>query len=179
MNTHEVANDHQTPDQTPPERDWQTLYAAERKRSRILGAATVAASLIAVGSVAWGFTANDNGGAAGPGRMGGPGVTNQFDPPSNGGAGGAGLPGGPRQDLASSLFSSDGAVNDEALQQFLSTLPGGADNLQHFLTTAVADGALTSDQAEQLVASSGRVSGSGTSSPSDVTPGTATADEDI
>ena len=176
MDTHELTNDHQTPDQTPPERDWQTLYTTERKRSRILGAATVAASLIAVGCATWGLTANDNGGAAGPGRMGGPRVTNQFAPPANGGAG---MPGGPGQDLASSLFSSDGTVNDEALQQFLSTLPGGADNLQQFLTMAVADGALTSDQAEQLVAASGRVMGSGTSSPSDVAPGTATADEDI
>ena len=157
----------QSPAQTPASRDWQKLYAAERKRSRILGAATVAASLIAVGSAAWGFTANDNAGAAGPGRPGGPGVTNQFAPPADGGTGTTAVPGGPGavipgQDLAARLFNSDGTVNDEALQSFLIAMPGAGANLEQFLATAVEAGTLTTEQADQLVAAAGKASGSST-----------------
>ncbi len=165
MDTHRLVDTEQTPTQTPAPRDWQELYAAERKRSRILGAATVAASLIAVGSAAWGFTANDNAGAAGPGRPGGPGVTNQFAPPADGGTGTTAVPGGPgagipSQDLAARLFNSDGTVNDEALQDFVSAMPGAGANLEQFLATAVQAGALTSEQADQLLAAAGTASGS-------------------
>ena len=34
---------------TPPTTDWHTLYTGERRRSRLLGATTVAVSLLAVG----------------------------------------------------------------------------------------------------------------------------------
>lgn len=171
----------------PDERDWQSLYSAERKRSRILGASTVAASLLAVGVGAWGLTQTDSAGTSGPSQFGGPGSTsqfapgngNQFAPPDNGqsgttdqfappGNGQSGTMSGPGQDLTDSLFDSDGSVNTDALQQLLSAMPGGAANLEQFLTMAVQNGQLTSEQADQLLAASTDNSGTQSTDTEDV-----------
>lgn len=167
MDTEELPQNNPSPDSPAPlDRDWPSMYSAERKRSRILGATTVAASLLAVGAGAWGLTqADSSAGTAGPGQFGGPGPTSQFTPPGTGQSGTTAVPGGPGagmpgQDLAASLFNSDGSVNSSALQQFLSAMPGGGANLEAFLGTAVQQGDLTSDQADQLLAASGTSTGS-------------------
>ena len=122
-----------------PESQWQTMYAAERKKARILGATTVAASLLAVGAGVWGLTANEA-----TAQTGGPG-TSQFGPPGTPGQNG---PMG--KDLSSMLFNTDGSVNTDLLQEFLTRMPGGGSGLQHFLEMAVSNGELTQAQADAI-----------------------------
>jgi len=129
---------------TPPTTDWHTLYTGERRRSRLLGATTVAVSLLAVA-------------AGGPGQMGpgmsqmGPGQGRpgqQFGQPNTTGQSQSQLD----QDLATMLFSSDGSVNQELLDEFVDRLPGGLDQ---FLQIAVQNGELTEDQAQALRTAAG------------------------
>ena len=126
-----------------PDTHWQNLYTGERRRSRLLGATTVAACLLAVAAGAWGLSNADAAGTVGPGtgRMG-PGQ-GQFGPPNTTGQSQGRLD----QDLSAMLFTSDGSVNDDLLQQFLSRLPGGLDQ---FLAIAVQNGDLTEEQAAAL-----------------------------
>lgn len=142
------------------------MYSAERKKARVLGATTVAASLLAVGMGAWGLS---NAGDSSTTQMRGPGGTSQFGPPgqtgtlpnqdgtgtlpNQDGTGAAPQQGGPGQDLAALLFNSDGSVNTEALEQFQLNVPGGT--LEQFLAMAVQNGALTQEQADQLAEAAG------------------------
>jgi len=123
------------------------MYQAERRRSRILGASTVAASLLAVGLGAWGLNGHEGGTTvSGPGQMGGQ-SAGQFGPPGSVGT----LPGqgGPMgQDLAAMLFNSDGSVNTDALNRFVAGIPSGA--LEQILAVAVSNGEITQDQATQI-----------------------------
>ena len=141
---------------TPPTTDWQTLYTGERRRSRLLGATTVAVSLLAVAAGAWGLS-NADAASSGPGQMGpgmsqmGPGQGRpgqQFGQPNTTGQSQSQLD----QDLATMLFSSDGSVNQELLDEFLDRLPGGLDQ---FLQIAVQNGELTEDQAQALRTAAG------------------------
>ena len=131
---------------TSPSTDWHDLYTGERRRSRLLGAATVAASLLAVAAGAWGLS-NADAATSGPAMMGGPGMS-QIGPGQAGPPTTTGQPQGQLdQDLATMLFTGDGEVNEELLQQFLSRLPGGLDQ---FLQIAVQNGDLTEEQADAL-----------------------------
>ena len=56
------------------------------------------------------------------------------------------------QDLAIMLFSSDGSVNQELLDEFVDRLPAGLDQ---FLQIAVQNGELTEDQAQALRTAAG------------------------
>lgn len=131
---------------TAPAMDWQNLYAGERRRSRILGATTVAVSLLAVAVGAWGLSNADAAGSNVPGQMG-PGMSQtgpgQFGPQQLN----TQSQGQVDQDLAGMLFTSDGSVNEELLAQFVDRLPGGLDQ---FLQIAVQNGELTAAQAEDL-----------------------------
>jgi hypothetical protein len=126
--------------------DWHDLYTGERRRTHLLGAATVAASLLAVAAGAWGLS-NADAAASGSAMRGGPGMSQvgpgQAGPPTT-----PGQSQGPLgQDLATMLFTSDGEVNEELLEEFLSRLPGGLDQ---FLQIAVQNGELTDQQADAL-----------------------------
>ncbi|HQR79382.1 MAG TPA: hypothetical protein PLT68_04100 [Actinomycetota bacterium] len=156
----------------PQDEPWQTMYTSERKKARILGATTVAASLLAVAMGAWGLT---NAGDSSTAQTQGPGGTSQFGPPgqtgtlpgqtgTGTGTGTAPQQGGPGQDLSALLFNSDGSVNTEALEQFQQNAPGGT--LEQFLAMAVQNGDLTQEQADQLTAAAAgtSTSSSGTSS---------------
>ena len=140
---------------TSPSTDWQTLYTGERRRSRLLGATTVAVSLVAVAAGAWGLS-NADAASSGPGQMGpgmsqmgpGQGGQQQFGPPNT-----TGQSQGPLdQDLSTMLFSTDGSVNQELLEEFVDRLPGGLDQ---FLQIAVQNGELTEDQAQALRTAAG------------------------
>ncbi len=143
------------PTSTPPPvgRSWESMYQAERKKARILGATTVAASLLAVGLGAWGVSNEGAAAAGGPGQFGGgQGATSQMAPPgSTGTMPGQGGPMG--QDLGSILLNSDGSVNTEAVQQFVTRMPSGA--LDQILAMAVQNGELTQDQADAITAAAG------------------------
>lgn len=138
---------------------WRHAYRAERTKARILGATTVAASLLAVGAGAWGLSNADSGQSAG--QVGGP-TTSQFGPPGTAPGGTTAIPPGAGtgsgQDLAALLFNSDGSVNATAVEQFLSSMPGSLDE---FLTIAVQNGDLTQNQADLIAQSA-----SDSSSPS-------------
>jgi hypothetical protein len=146
MDTYEPPTSESPPAGIEPENQWRTMYAAERKKARILGATTVAASLLAVGAGVWGLTANEvTGQAVGPG-------TSQFGPPGTAGQDGT-APGqrGPMgQDLSALLFNADGSVNAALLQEFLNRMPGGSGGLQQFLAMAVSNGELTQAQADAI-----------------------------
>ncbi len=125
---------------TAPATDWQKPEVGNR-RSHILGAATVAVSLLAVAAGAWGLSNADAAGAGGRGQAGPPGMS-QFgpgQPPTTGQS--------LDRDLAAMLFTTDGRVNEELLKEFLSRLPGG---LEQFLQIAVRNDELTQAQAEAL-----------------------------
>ena len=147
MTTHEHLAQPEYPLSTPdPGKPWESMYRAERKTSRILGASTVAASLVAVGLAAWGLNGQGDTAANVPGQPGGPG-TSQFGPPgSTATRPGTGAPLG--QDLAAMLFTSDGSVNADALAAFLASMPTGA--LDQILAMAVSNGEITADQAKQI-----------------------------
>lgn len=137
--------------------DWHSLYTSERIRSRILGATTVAVSMLAVAAGAWGLSNADAAGTNGPGGLRGPGQ-GQFAP-GQGTAPGLAPPGTTGQsqgqlgqDPVAMLFSSDGTVNEELLEQFLGRLPGGIDE---FLQIAVQNGQLTDEQAQALRSAAG------------------------
>ena len=139
MDTCEPATSESPPAGIEPENQWRTMYAAERKRARILGATTVAASLLAVGAGVWGLTANEvTGQTVGPG-------TSQFGQPGTPGQGGP-----RRQDLSALLFNADGSVNTALLQEFLSRMPGGSGGLQQFLAMAASNGELTRAEADAI-----------------------------
>ena len=139
----------------PPQTDqpWQSMYTAERKKARVLGATTVAASLLAVGLGAWGLNAQGASTTAGPGQFGGPGATSQFGPPGTNGNSSQGMPGPAGMDLGSQLLNSDGSVNADAVEAFVQQLPPGA--LAQILARAVQNGELTQDQADQIAAAAG------------------------
>ena len=139
------------PDPTAdPSRRWQDLYTSERRKARILGATTVAASLLAVAAGAWGLGNTDS---SGPGQLGGPGQFGPAQPGMGQQQGGNPVPAPSMgRDLADMLFNADGSVNQEVLQQFRSRLPGGFDA---FLQSAVGNGELTQDQADALAATAG------------------------
>ncbi len=151
----------------PPDKPWQSMYQAERKKARVLGATTVAASLLAVGLGAWGLNAEGTSAASGPGQFGGPNATSQFGPPgtngnsSQGATGAMPGPGAMGQDLASMLLNSDGSVNTDAVEQFVQQMPSGA--LDQILAMAVQNGELTQDQAD-LIADAAGTSTSSTNS---------------
>lgn len=161
--THEFP---QAANQPRPDSQWQTMYAAERKKARILGATTVAASLLAVGAGVWGLTANEA-----TAQTGGPG-TSQFGPPGTAGQNGTTgtVPGqnGPMgQDLSSMLFNTDGSVNTDLLQEFLTRMPGGGSGLQQFLEMAVSNGELTQAQADAIAGAVDDSSSTGTDTGTD------------
>jgi hypothetical protein len=143
------------------------MYQAERRKARILGATTVAASLLAVGLGAWGLKADGASTASGPGQFGGPNSTSQFGPPGSDGNTGQGStgsmpgPGGMSQDLGSLLLNSDGSVNTDAVQQFVQRMPSGA--LDQVLAMAVQNGQLTQDQADRIAEAAGTSTSSTTS----------------
>lgn len=134
----------------PASNDWHKLYESERKKSRILGATTVAASLLAVGIGAWGLSNADSAAMSSPagGQRAG-----QFAPPGMPSQDGSGTMPGQMggQDLASQLFNTDGSVNTEAVEQLLASAPDGAD-LDQFLQFAVQRGELTQSQADAIAA---------------------------
>lgn len=133
--------------QLTPSDPWQSKYETERTKTRILGATTVAVSLLAVGLGAWGLNADSGTAASGPGQLGRPNATSQFAPP------GQAMPAGPMgQNLASQLLNADGSVNTDAVAKLAATLPDGA--LEQMLTMAVTNGELTQDQADEIAAAS-------------------------
>lgn len=147
MTTHDTAP-HTTAD------PWHTKYRAERTKARVLGATTVATSLLCVGLAAWGLNADNGTAASGPGQFAGPGTASQFAPPGQGSRGM--LPGGPMgQTLADQLFNSDGSVNTTAVTRLTASLPAGA--LEQMLNLAVSNGDLTQDQADAITAATGDV----------------------
>lgn len=132
--------------------DHQNLHTL---RSPLLGAATVAVSLLAVAAGAWGLSNADASDTRGPG-VGRPGQLspgqsvpgrNQQNPPAPLG-----------QDLASMLFNADGSVNEDLLTEYVNRLPGGLDQ---FLEFAVQNGELTDEQAAAIASAA---SGSGQAS---------------
>lgn len=148
---------------SPPQTDqpWQSMYTAERKKARVLGATTVAASLLAVGLGAWGLNAQGASPTSGPAQFGGPGATSQFGPPGlNGNSGQGAMPGPAGMDLGSQLLNSDGSVNTDAVEAFVQQLPSGA--LDQILAMAVQDGDLTQDQADVIAAAASGTDGQDT-----------------
>lgn len=145
---------------------WRHAYRAERTKARILGATTVAASLLAVGAGAWGLSNADSGQSAG--QVGGP-TTSQFGPPGTAPGGSPAIPPGggqgTGQDLAALLFNSDGSVNATAVEQFLSRMPGSLDE---FLTIAVQNGDLTQDQADLIAQAASDSSSTSPTSSEDI-----------
>ena len=147
-----------------PGKPWESMYRSERRKSRILGASTVAASLLAVGLGAWGLNGQGAVAASGPGQPGGP-STSQVGPPgSMGTRPGAGAPMG--QDLAAMLFNGDGSVKADALAAFLASIPSGA--LDQIVAMALSNGEITQDQAKQITdAAAGNASSSNSTAPQD------------
>lgn len=152
----------QTGSDSAPGRPWETMYRAERKKSRILGASTVAASLLAVGLGAWGLNGQGDSVASGPGQMGGN-STSQFAPP--GAAGTLPGPGGMGQDLGTILLNSDGSVNTDAVARFVASMPSGA--LDQILAMAVSNGEITEEQADQIADAAGSSSSTDSTSGQD------------
>ncbi|MCU0297280.1 MAG: hypothetical protein MUF33_02030 [Candidatus Nanopelagicales bacterium] len=152
MDTHSTE---QLPTQAPEQTTWQSMYRSERKKARILGASTVAASLLAVSAGAWGLSNAGSATSPTPGQFGGPG-TSQMGPQAGQGM----MPGqgSAAEDLASALFNDDGSVNTSALEQFVATSPGG--DITQFLTFAVTNGELTQEQADALIAAASGDTGS-------------------
>lgn len=160
------------------------MYSAERKKARVLGATTVAASLLAVGMGAWGLS---NAGDSSTTQMRGPGGTSQFGPPGQTGTlpnqdGTGTLPNQdgsgtfPNQDGTGTPPSQDGtgaAPQQGGPGQDLAALLFNSDGsvntealeqfqlnvpggtLEQFLAMAVQNGALTQEQADQLAEAAG------------------------
>lgn len=144
MDTHDTER-LATPTTASEQTTWQSMYRSERKKARILGASTVAASLLAVGAGAWGLSNAGSATSAAQGQFGGPG-SSQIAPPN-----GQGMMPGQRsatEDLASTLFNDDGSVNTSALEQFVASSPAG--DIEQFLSFAVTNGELTQEQADAL-----------------------------
>lgn len=142
------------PDTEAPDDLWRSKYRSERTKARLLGATTVAASLLAVGLGAWGLNAQGATVASGPGQFGGLNAGQAAPPGVTGGQqGGLARPpgGGPMgQDLASVLLNSDGSVNTEAVAEFTAQMPDAA--LEQLLGFAVVNGELTQEQADSIAA---------------------------
>ena len=146
----EDRNSPSAPNQTPThsvgaDGMWREKYLSARRRSRIFASTTVVALAVAGGAVVWGVNQQPEAPAAvaaGASVLG-----DQSGPPEGFGPGsGVGTRGVPLEEL----FTADGAVSADAVEEFLATVPEGFDPTR-VIERGLLRGALTQEQADALL----------------------------
>lgn len=145
---------------------WRDQYESERKKARLFMVTTAVAVALLAASLFYAVATTSSSPVAAPLTGEGPGLSGNdnggqvFRPP--GGPDGSGSRGG----LIERFFNSDGSVSEEAIAQFQERAAqfggssGFGDRLAGSIEAAVANGDITSEQANELLAALGLSSAS-------------------